>query len=259
MRNLSILYPRVLKHFKFWTDIQEQALAVSTRSEETTWKPPSMQNCLRALGFGWEHRAVNCNNHQAGNDTARTLAIFLHLTDGNAESPPLLIEQMNSGRKWRSSSTHQAYRHSDNVFQKQPFPPEVFPYLAKISLDGALTGFSPPGLLRHFAASEPVAVGLSKETHKRRHGWLSFSTLTSLRKFVNDVNGSLYRGKTWVVVEQVTPGFEKMTDDEWQEIQKSRQMQKECEEKAQIEAKRLERKKRRDIVLSIAEESGTTA
>ncbi|KAH8895518.1 hypothetical protein GQ53DRAFT_53004 [Thozetella sp. PMI_491] len=140
---------QIIKYFSSWVDLQEIASAVSKT------KRPGLRDTLLALGFTSARSSIPGRNqqHSAGNDAVRQLAVLAGLLQFQLGKDAMLqLEQKQTGPKMR-----RFYHH-------RPRPKELYPFIARIRIEGKdLISVFPhlPRLMALFSTYQPTAIGIS--------------------------------------------------------------------------------------------------
>lgn len=255
---LTKFYPRLLTQcFSAWVDVQEVVNDICTsvhqrpirsRSNKAAY-PPGMRDTLFALGYHRDGLAIvgPKDEHSAGNDAVRVLAVLLGLLglprpqDGGL-GPVLEIKRW--GKKLYEKVECGPGLISRKYWRSKPEPPELFPYMARLEHQGASlpAGFRAQSLYKTFAHYEPLAAGMSTEAGGTCC-YLCLPTAETLQRFLAEINGHTAKqlgNVVWTATpernEAVTP-LREMKD--FVENMKRRQFSEEAQ------SKRLERENRK--------------
>ncbi len=208
---LSHNYPRFLRCFTSWVDVQDLAKDLAAMSQA-----PSLQNTL--IAFGYEcvcpTIAKNSRRHNAGNDAMRTICalVILLFYQPRGEDLRQTCSEYHSNRakQRRLESRKRLDMKKDDLFRKRyPSPREKYPFQAKVDLPGA-TLTAPPDaemLCEYFLRFKPVAAG--GNSRKIFGGWICLASLEELNAFLEEVDGledAQGRGK-WVVSSNYDPSL----------------------------------------------------
>lgn len=250
---LSHNYPRFLRRFTSWVDVQDLAKNLATMAQA-----PSLQNTL--IAFGYESTcptiAKNSKKHNAGNDAMRTLCALVIMLFYQPRGEDLVQTchdyHLNRAKQRRVEQRKRIGMKKQDLFRNRyPSPREKYPFQAKVDLpDAAL--LAPPDaevLCEYFVRFKPVATGGNQT--KIFGGWICLASLEELDAFVKEVNGLQDpegRGK-WIATSRcdssVVPATTKAELDEYLR-------QKSMSEIAEKKRIRLERKQ-----LQAENEAGT--
>lgn len=178
-------YPRFLRCFSAWVDVQDLARDLAHMSQA-----PSLQNTLVAFGFeGCPALAPNSKRHNAGNDAMRTicaLVVLLFYQPLGEHLAHVCREYHLRRAKQRrlEQRTRMDMKRSDLFRKRYPSPREKYPFAAKVDLPHA-TLTAPPdaeAVCEYFVGFEPVAAG-GNCTHVFG-GWICLASLRELEAFV---------------------------------------------------------------------------
>ncbi|KAI4863199.1 hypothetical protein F4820DRAFT_471755 [Hypoxylon rubiginosum] len=215
---------QITQYFSFWVDLQEIVAEISNTQS------PGMKATLLAFGFFSKDLASRGkNDHNAGNDAVRELAILvnlLHLSKGNTIQ--IQTEQL------RDMDTLRRF-----WMNHRPGPKELYPFTARIRIEGKdlksrvrdcqqLFGF--------FPSYRPSAVGM---TQTGNYGWVCLPTAEELNRFINELHGHEFKGETWIAITDYDPQISHLTREQLREAKRAKQ-------EAQREQKQLERHAERD-------------
>lgn len=202
-------YPRFLRCFDSWVDVQDLAKDLAAMSPV-----PSLQNTL--IAFGYVRRcpaiALNSKRHNAGNDALRTicaLVILLYYQPQGVDLIRVCDEYHSNRAKQRRNEQRKRMQMNRNDFfrRRYPSPREKYPFQAKVDLpESALQAPpDPETLCEYFLGFKPVAAGGNpKNTFG---GWICLASLDELNAFLEEVHGledTEGRGK-WVARSQYDP------------------------------------------------------
>lgn len=181
--------PTIISCFTAWLDVQEFAMQrckeFAAETVPANPNPLGLSEILKAMDIRDERR--HSKTHYAINDALRSLIVLCGLA-----SNPCLLSELRS---------RPASRHSVQCYSQLKFTTggAQHPFIARVSTafnGGKLPPWSPHVVARHFAAyTDLKAVGLNwkKEKDKvegARFWKLSFRTVTSLERFIVEMNGS---------------------------------------------------------------------
>ncbi|OAQ96991.1 hypothetical protein LLEC1_02656 [Akanthomyces lecanii] len=209
-RILSHQYPRFLKRFTSWVDIQELVRELTPLSTQA----PSLRNTL--IGVGYEPkfptRPSRADGHSAGNDAARSVAVLVTLlffSPRGADVTRTCVEYHANRSKQRAN------RQRENVNMKKrdlfsknyPKPRERYPFQAQVDLPGScITKWQDPAeLCQYFLKYKPVAAGTNRT--QVFGGRICLASLKELELFLKEVDGledEEGRG-TWVAKSKYDP------------------------------------------------------
>ncbi|VUC28377.1 unnamed protein product [Clonostachys rosea] len=220
LRILTKFYPRLLAEcFSAWADIQEITNDVSTvvnKLPVPVQKPnkaayvPGMCDTLWALGYLRDNIAITGlkNEHSAGNDAVRVLAVLLGLLALPQTSTGPLLKINQYGRKLYQKIDRGHGLVSRKYWKSIPGPPELFLYMAKVRAQptGAPVpkDFGVPSFYDYFAEFEPVSAGVSKEAGDLCF-YLCLPTAEALERFLVHVDGHAPSNKLDGIVWLATP------------------------------------------------------
>ncbi|ATY63570.1 hypothetical protein A9K55_007808 [Cordyceps militaris] len=189
---LSHNYPRFLRCFTSWVDVQDLAIDLATMPEA-----PSLQNTL--IAFGYERACPtfappNSRGHNAGNDAMRTICALVILLFYQPRGDDLIqaCRDYHSNRANQRRIEHRKRINVErsDVFRKRcPSPREKYPFQAKVDLPEA-TLRAPPdaeALYEYFLRFKPVAAGSNYS--KIFGGWICLASLEELDAFLEAVDG----------------------------------------------------------------------
>lgn len=202
---LSKIYPRVLRHFTSWLDLQEIAASEAAANAASRRLCPGLHQTLAACGFK-DGVGGSRTQHNAATDTVRAAALFAYfmsMHDGERQPlsiPPSSRRPHHCKRNRQLPSTPEQKPLWNGT---RPTPKELYPYIARVSRAGADLDLGTRALLDLFTAYEPVAVGISKG---KRYGWVCLRDIDALGRFVQAVDGSsLDDGHAWKAVSDHDP------------------------------------------------------
>lgn len=209
-RILSYRYPRFLKRFTSWVDIQELARELTPLSTQA----PSLRNTL--IGVGYEPKfptkPSRGDGHCAGNDAARSIAILVTLLyfSPRGEDITRACRDYHANRTKQRANKQRAkvnMNKRDSFSKRYPTPREKFPFQAKVDLPGTcITKWQDPvALCEYFLKYKPVAAGTNSTPVFG--GWVCLASLKELELFLKEVDGledEEGRG-TWVAKSRYDP------------------------------------------------------
>ncbi|KAJ4163351.1 hypothetical protein LMH87_005086 [Akanthomyces muscarius] len=209
-RILSHQYPRFLKRFTSWVDIQELVKELTPLNTQA----PSLRNTL--IGVGYEPKfptkPSRSGGHSAGNDAARSIAVLVTLLfffpRGEDITQACLDYHANRTKQRANRQRENVNMNKRDLFSKHyPKPRERYPFQAKVDLPGAcITKWQDPAeLCQYFLEYKPVAAGTNST--QVFGGWICWPSLKELELFLKVVDGledAEGRG-TWVAKSRYDP------------------------------------------------------
>ncbi len=209
-RILSHQYPRFLKRFTSWVDIQELARELTPQSTQA----PSLRNTL--IGVGYEPKfptkPARVDGHNAGNDAMRSLSVFVTLLffspRGEDLAQTCLDYHANRTKQRANKQREKINMEKRDLFSKTcPRPRERYPFQAKVDLLGTfiMKWQDPAELCEYFLKYKTVAAGSNRT--QVFGGWICLASLEELELFVKEVDGledAEGRGK-WVAISRYDP------------------------------------------------------
>ncbi|KAM9880932.1 hypothetical protein VDGL01_04940 [Verticillium dahliae] len=198
---LSGLYPKVLRFFTHWLDLQEVAARVAVMDAKLVH--PSLRETLVACGFQDVASQSTKLLHNAATDTTQAAALLVRLMSLR-EGEELHIQCSSHNSHPR---TYRKDPLKKRIWRRRPAPKEIFPYAAKVSRKEGFTMFNTAEpILSLFADHCPVAVGLSGD---KKHAWVCLPAFDALEKFIHHVNTLSKYEDAWVATsaydEAITP------------------------------------------------------
>ena len=235
LKLITTQWPRLVDAFSAWVDVQEVARDVSGGNA------PGMRDTLIAFGFGHDYQAVHSHRttHNAVNDAMRISATLLSLGSmcSSNSTPTLEIGRTirHKNRLWKAKRNTRHRR----IWKTKPASRELYPFIARVSVNKQLNMFSAEGLMEFFSEYSPIAVGIN---YGQRYGWVCLESLEELRHFVQEVNNKPFGESSrdaWIAVEDYDPSVIPVTSAG--EIYARRR----AEQEAQADEKRLQRAQKR--------------
>ncbi|KAI0015561.1 hypothetical protein F4780DRAFT_784063 [Xylariomycetidae sp. FL0641] len=251
-RALSAILPRLHTQFSSWMDLQEIAAMASeaTRPGEQ----PGLRDTLMALGFDEDCKRWQGvrNAHCSGNDATRMASMLMGLLDLQGTDKLEIPRQTLSFRKlpWMPNSKHRYYSH---LFKVRPYPPELYPFAARLRIAGGMTGFTARSFFAYFAAYSPTAAGFRTCQGRAVTGWICLQTLEDLRNFVSEVDGKEVDARServWIAAKDIRSTGEVAPSVEEYRQEKRRVMD------AAREGKRRERSQKQKQLQDITDDFG---
>ncbi|KAK6062590.1 hypothetical protein SCUP515_13223 [Seiridium cupressi] len=201
---------QITQYFSSWVDLQEITAEVSNENS------PGMKDTLLAFGFFRPDLAVRGkSDHNAGNDAIRQLAV-----------PVNLLNLRKGGRLHFD-------RHGDRVEdrdalqkfwnQTRPCPKELYPFTARIRIEGKdLISLVPncPRLFSLFSDYQPTAVGM---TRFGKYGWVCLPSLEELNRLITEIHGQEFKGEIWNAFTDYDPEVLHLTRQQLREVKRAGQ------------------------------------
>ncbi|KAK9787337.1 putative Exonuclease domain-containing protein [Seiridium cardinale] len=212
---------QITQYFSSWVDLREIAAEISNANS------PGMKDTLLAFELFRPDLAVRGkNDHNAGNDAIRQLAVLVNL--------------LNLRKGGRLHFDHHGDRVEDrDALQKfwnqtRPRPKELYPFTARIRIQGKdLISLVPncPRLFSLFSDYQPTAVGM---TRFGKYGWVCLPSLDELNRFITGIHGQEFKGEIWSAFTDYNPQVLHLTRQQLREAKRAGQ-------EAQREQKQLVR------------------